>query len=162
MTDPKPEPADEGQMSTVRIVVTVVLLFAFGALVAVLMVAADSGNEVVWGRRVYLLGGVEAIVFASVGWLFGREVHRSEATTAKKDAADAKKDAAAANDEAKAKTEEAAIERTKGQAVKAAVRNLTPGAPDAGGGAKPVGLDDAAAPVQVAGLAGMCEELWPD
>jgi hypothetical protein len=59
----------------VRTVVTVVLLLAFGVLVVVMIVTSDSLSEVAWNRRVYLLGGVEAIVFTSVGWLFGREVH---------------------------------------------------------------------------------------
>ena len=167
MTEQPPGGGTDGNAGTlVRTVVTVVLLLAFGVLVVVMLVTSDSLSEVAWNRRVYLLGGVEAIVFTSVGWLFGREVHRSEAQTAKEDAAQAKKDSARANQEALAKTEEAAIERTKGRAVKAAARHAA--AADgrgADGGAQAVGLEPgqpAAAPVPLAGLVGMVEELWPD
>jgi hypothetical protein len=167
MSDQPGGESSNGNAGTlVRTVVTVVLLLGFGVLVTILMVTSASLSEVAWNRRVYLLGGVEAIVFTSVGWLFGREVHRSEAQTAKNDAAQAKQDAAQANQEALEKTEEAAIERTKGQAVKAAARHAAaPGGRDADGGSQAVGLEPgqpAAAPVPLAGLVGMVEELWPD
>jgi len=145
-------------------VVTVVLLVAFGILIILLMDNADSANETTWNRHIYLFAAAEAIVFTSVGWLFGREVHRSEAKTAKDDAAAAKKDAKDAKDAEAAKVEEAAVERTKGQAVKAAVRHGASGrAADAGGGAQPVGLEPGAAAADpLAGVRGMVEELWPD
>jgi hypothetical protein len=56
--------------------------------------ADDQGaNETVWGRYMFLLGGLEAVVFTAVGWLFGREVNRKQAEQAEQatqEAADAK------------------------------------------------------------------------
>jgi hypothetical protein len=68
-------------MDAVRAVLTVVLIGAFAAFVAFLLnhVAADATS---WERYLYLLTGVEAIVFAAVGWLFGREVNRARAESA--------------------------------------------------------------------------------
>jgi len=145
-------------------VVTVVLLVAFGILIIVLIDQADSASDAAWNRRIYLFASAEAIVFTSVGWLFGREVHRSEAKTAKDDAAAAKKDAKDAEVTAAAKVEEAAIERTKGESAKAAVRHGVPGgAPAQGGGAQPVGLEPGGGGADpLAGVRGMLEELWPD
>jgi hypothetical protein len=151
--------------AVVRTVVTVALLLAFGALVVVMMINADRATEIVWNRGVYLLGGVEALVFTSVGWMFGKEVHRSEAKTAKDDAAQSKRDATQAYAEATAKGEEAAVERTKGRAVKAFARNVVaPSGRDSDDGAQPVGLGGGQAPAATppGGLLGMVEELWPD
>jgi hypothetical protein len=50
---------------------------------------ADVASESIWSRYVLVLQGVEAIAFTAIGWLFGREVHRGEAETAKKDKAEA-------------------------------------------------------------------------
>ncbi len=58
--------------------VAVILIIGFLIFVAVLNAGADSANSEVWQRRIYLLGGVEAIVFTAVGWLFGREVNRQQ------------------------------------------------------------------------------------
>jgi hypothetical protein len=77
--------------SAVALLVAIVLLIAGGVLVAYLIqnVAAD---EPTWQRYTYLLTGVEAVVFAAVGWLFGREVHREQAANAEKARTEADKD----------------------------------------------------------------------
>lgn len=41
-----------------------------------------EGEELQWSRLVFLFSGVEAIVFAAAGFVFGREVHRSKAEAA--------------------------------------------------------------------------------
>jgi len=58
-------------------------LAAFFALI-ILMFTERGGSQTAWDRLVYLLTGVEAVAFASAGWLFGKEVHRSEAQEARK------------------------------------------------------------------------------
>lgn len=98
--------------------VAVGLIAAFMALVAVLMFLAGS-QDIVWQRRVYLFGAVEAVVFTAVGWIFGREVHRSEATAARSDAARATSRAVQAE-------RVAAEEQSRGKVVKAAVNSLQP------------------------------------
>ena len=84
-----------GASPVVLLVIAVALLVAYGVTIFVLFnLADDSGvDEPIWSRYIYLLGGLEAIVFTAVGWLFGREVNRKQAEQAEKatkDAADAK------------------------------------------------------------------------
>ncbi|MFT7022422.1 MAG: hypothetical protein ACJA07_001506 [Rhodococcus sp. (in: high G+C Gram-positive bacteria)] len=87
--------------------VAIALVVVFLALSVWLFTAAnDEGTtEIVWSRYAYIVGGLEAIVFAAVGWLFGREVNRGTAEVAKKQAdaatqaADAAKGKAAAGNE---------------------------------------------------------------
>ena len=50
-----------------------------------------KGEELQWSRLVFLFSGVEAIVFAAVGFVFGREVHRSKAEAADERAESAEK-----------------------------------------------------------------------
>ena len=69
-------------------VVAVVSLLGFGALALYLLIDVDV-EEVTWSRRVYIFAAVEAITFAGVGWLFGREVHRERAEVAEDRAANA-------------------------------------------------------------------------
>jgi hypothetical protein len=53
-----------------------------------------------WTRYTFLLGGIEAIAFAAVGYLFGKEVHRQQAEKAEKRAQDAQGEVVAANNRA--------------------------------------------------------------
>jgi hypothetical protein len=71
-------------------------------------------QEAIWGRRLLLFSGLEAIAFAGVGWLFGKEVNRGAAVAA-----------AEANGRA---TDEAAARGSvqgKGEALAAAVRTAS-------------------------------------
>jgi hypothetical protein len=52
---------------------------------------ADVANESIWSRYVLVLQGIEAIAFTAIGWLFGREVHRGEAESAKQDKVEAER-----------------------------------------------------------------------
>src|SRR5215212_6276137 len=99
MVERPQQPQQDGSKWAWQFVVTILLLLAFAVLVIVLTISADTGDETTWQRRVYLFGAVQAIVFTAVGWLFGREVHRSAAESAKDDADAAKQDAAVARDE---------------------------------------------------------------
>jgi hypothetical protein len=140
--------------------VTVALLVGLTVLIVVLMVNAEDAEQSEWDRRVYLLGGVEAIVFTAVGWLFGREVHRNEAKAAKQDAAKSKQDADAARTEAKTMSAQVAEARVKGQAAKSFVRNVT-----ASGARSSEALgttEGGPAPDALGGLQGFVEDLWPD
>ena len=100
-------------MNTVKAIVTVVLIVAFAALM-VFLLGEVGVSQVSWERYVYLLSGVEAVVFAAVGWLFGKEVHREQArqAEAKAEQASAKHVAAAS---------EAAAEKARGLALARAI-----------------------------------------
>jgi hypothetical protein len=90
--------------------VTLVALLAYGWMVYILWTQIGSG-EPAWSRKVLLLTGVEAITFAAVGWLFGREVNRGAAEAAKDAQSDAQQNAAKAGEE-----------RGKGRALTEAIR----------------------------------------
>jgi hypothetical protein len=100
-------------MNTVKAIVTIVLIVAFAALM-VFLLGEVGVRQVSWERYVYLLSGVEAVVFAAVGWLFGKEVHREQAQQA-----EAKAEQASAGHVAAAS--EAAAERERGLALARAV-----------------------------------------
>ena len=109
-----------GPSTKAQLIIASALLIGFGAVVVLMLAWAET-----WEQRVYVFGAVEAIVFTAVGWVFGREVHRQSAETAKEDAAEAKQDA-------KAKTEEVkglAVEAEKGRALALAVKNTVAAAP---------------------------------
>lgn len=120
----------DGAKWTWQFMVAVGLLLAFAALDVVMLFMANTGTEIVWQRRVYLFGCVEAVVFTAVGWLFGREVSRSAAESAKQEASEAKQDATDARAEAKKKTDDAATaaqkeaeERARAQAVASVIQH---------------------------------------
>jgi hypothetical protein len=117
--------------------VTVGLLVALGAASLWLMVTANAGDTV-WQHRTYVFAAVEAITFTAVGWLFGKEVHRGEAETAKADAAESKSDANTAN--ARLLTEVAATTRTstKMMALGVAINHAFAETTRRGGGGGPV------------------------
>ncbi len=67
---------------------------AIGSLLAfawfiIFLLRRTNASELEWTRGVYLLSGVEAIVFAAAGFLFGREVNRGRAEHAEERAATA-------------------------------------------------------------------------
>lgn len=140
------ETAEDRARSAMRwrhqFLVTIALLVGFAALVVVMMWLAD-GDDRVWQRRVYVFGAVQAIVFTAIGWLFGREVSRADAESARGDAAASKQEA---KDEA-ARSAEAQREATAAQekvnAVRAAAAAAAParGGPQDVGGRRPAQLD---------------------
>jgi hypothetical protein len=148
--------------------VAVALVVAFVAL-AVAMLGLADGSDQAWQRRVYVFGAVEAVVFTAVGWLFGREVHRAEAETAKSDAADAKREAETAREEAKRNataaaeaTRSAAEEHAQARTVAATVRHTTIAGTAGGGpgGDVSLGAAEPARPAAVVDLKGLLEELY--
>ena len=56
-------------------VVALLALAALGVLIGYLMFHLGL-SEPNWSRATYLLNGVEAVAFAAVGWLFGKDVRR--------------------------------------------------------------------------------------
>ncbi|WP_436532203.1 hypothetical protein [Actinoplanes sp. HUAS TT8] len=139
MTDPQPELSTRElkRRWTGQFGVAAGLLIGFAFLV-VAMILLAGGDDVVWQRRVYVFGAVEALVFTAIGWLFGREVHRSAAQAARADADAANQAAEQARAETRTETSEAAAARvaaaeaaTTLRAVRAAA--LAAPAPEPGG-----------------------------
>lgn len=71
-------------------------LLAFFVLLFYLLSQVQELSDIAWTRAVYLLTGVEAIVFAAMGFVFGREVQRGRAEKAE-ERADVQADRADAN-----------------------------------------------------------------
>jgi lysylphosphatidylglycerol synthetase-like protein (DUF2156 family) len=99
-----------------QFVVAGMLIVAFAVLTFFMLSWADAPAEE-WKNLVFVFSSVEAIVFTAVGWLFGREVHREGAETARKDAAEAQ-------DKADANQREAADEKAKGMRLAGAVEAM--------------------------------------
>ncbi|MBT9187789.1 hypothetical protein [Zobellia russellii] len=68
-------------IAVMQFVIAIALLIAYGFFIYFLIGKVDSGDPS-WSRLIYLFSGVEAIVFAAVGFLFGKEVNRQRAEKA--------------------------------------------------------------------------------
>ncbi len=80
----------------------VAILIFYLAFIAYLIFKIDI-DETHWGRFLFLFSGIEAIVFAAVGYVFGRDVSRKAEANAEKNANEAKKE----KDEAQKEKEKA-------------------------------------------------------
>ena len=83
-------------------IIAVAILIAYGFFIYYLL-GKVGGDEREWSRSIFLFSGVEAIVFAAAGFLFGREVNRKRAENAEED----RKRAEEAKEKAEIKKEEA-------------------------------------------------------
>lgn len=153
-----------GQMRyLVTMTIAVVLLVAFGLLVYYLNGKADGANELAWQRRVYLFGGVEAIVFTAVGWIFGREVNRQQVDAAENRANTSEQKADAAASKAAAADAKAADLAARGEAAKAAVlaRHATLSNPQGVRTRSVYGEKAAAAATELEDLVNFMSTLYP-
>jgi hypothetical protein len=85
-------------MNLVRVGFAIVVIVAFGIFAYYLVVHADTTNQTEWERWVYVFGAIEAIAFAAVGWVFGREVNRERAEKAEDRAQTAEQEKVAEHD----------------------------------------------------------------
>jgi hypothetical protein len=139
-------------------VVTIALLGGFAVLV-IAMIWLAGGTDDAWQRRVYVFGAVEAIVFTAIGWLFGREVNRTAAKTAREDAESARADAREKAARSAAAERQAISAQGKLDAVRAARRA---GGPPAGRGAPADVAGQRSTPDQVDLAKFIDELLGPD
>jgi hypothetical protein len=129
----------------------------FIATVIFLFSQARKSADPTWQRFVYVFGGIEAVVFTAVGWLFGREVNRQQAVSATNRAD--KSDAAATTAIAKA-----ADLQARGRAAKAAIdaRRSTYSNPAAATSRGFVGASANAASADITELSSFMNDLFPD
>lgn len=140
-TDQDPVPPDpNGVPWPWRFGVTLGLLLGFAVLVGVMMWLA-GGDDTAWERRQYVFISVQAIVFAAVGWLFARQVQRTELRTVHGDAAAARAEALVQTERAAEARQRAAAAEARAEAVRAALRSAAgPGGPTGSGpSAEPTG-----------------------
>lgn len=139
--------------------VTLLALAGFSAFIIYLLFDIGA-KDPVWSRRTYLFAAVEAVTFAAVGWLFGKEVHRERAEAAEKRADSSETKAAT-------KSEESARLHERGLALKQAIegareshRRLAPHLQRSfGAAADSVGATTGS---QLDSLAIQAEKLFPD
>ena len=84
-------------MDRARMVFAGIVTAIFVAAAIVLILNANTVSPEAWSRLVYVFGGIEAIAFTAVGWVFGAEVNRQRADKAEEraDQATQEKDAEA-------------------------------------------------------------------
>jgi hypothetical protein len=133
-------------------------------LVYYLATTASSLSELTWQRRVYLFGGVEAIVFTAVGWIFGREVNRVQVDSAESRAKTSERRAETAVDEAATANAKVADLAARGEAAKAAVltRHAVLSNPQNVRTRSIYGDNSEAASTELEDLANFMSALYPD
>jgi uncharacterized membrane protein YeiH len=77
-------------MNTVRATFAALVIIAFAVFAIFLVTNADTQDQTEWERWVYVFGAVQAIAFAAIGWVFGREVNRERAEKAEQRADETK------------------------------------------------------------------------
>lgn len=80
-------------MHKFRVIVAAIVIAVFVVFGAFLVFNADTENSTEWERWVYVFGAAEAVAFAAIGWMFGREVNRQRAEKAEEGAEKARTDA---------------------------------------------------------------------
>lgn len=133
-------------------IVAVASFVAFGALALYLLIDVDV-EELTWSRRVYIFAAVEAITFAGVGWLFGREVHRERAEVAEDRAANAEQKTDAVSATATQSVIDASRFRDRGVLLREELRSAAKSQQTRG---------PAQAGSPIADLAAKAELLFPD
>jgi len=113
MSDPQPEPLWRSALAATVAVAALLVFLGF----TVFLFSRTDQSDLQWTRAVYLLSGVEAVTFAGIGWLFGREVHRAQAQQAQERAVRAEEQAATAGEKAASATAEAADHKARSQAL---------------------------------------------
>jgi hypothetical protein len=142
--------------------IAIVLLVAYLILLIWLFSSADDiKDDNLWGRLIYVAGGLGALVSAATGWLFGREVHRGAAEVATAAAQSAREDAGKAHDEL-GKAHDVALRAQRdaahGHSLAAAIRAATKSSAVArDAGADVVGFAQA----HLSTLQALADELFP-
>lgn len=71
-------------LGSIPYIIAVAALIAYGFFIHFLL-GKVGDDEPEWSRSIFLFSGVEAIVFAAAGFLFGREVNRKRAQNAEEE-----------------------------------------------------------------------------
>jgi len=118
--------ASQGDSFGLQKFVLAILIFLAYLIFIVYMLYESKTTDLAWTRMLYLFSGLEAIVFAALGYVFGKDVHRIRAEKAEERAEDAKKSEKDAKKEAEKANEKARIEKEKGIQLSTAVvaRNM--------------------------------------
>ena len=152
-------------MDFIRAAVAVVVLALFVAALGFLVSRIDA-QDTSWSRFMYLYNGLEAIVFAAIGWLFGREVHRAQAQAAEQRASAAEQRATEAGTESATAKLEAKESAVKAHSLVHAIHATAQGAGAAGSraermGPQPSGAGQANGTDPMGYLARLADSMFP-
>lgn len=100
-----------------------ILIFLVYIFFIVYMLIESGTKEIDWTRMLYLFSGLEAIVFAALGYVFGKDIHRIRAENAEEDAKQAKKETDKAKKESEIAKDKAQREREKGIELSSSIRS---------------------------------------
>ena len=123
MTDPQPEQPEASRWKEPPFWFGVAVIAAFTGLSFYLIRAAATTDDPGWTRMLYIYGGLEAIVFAAAGYIFGREVHRERAEAAEAMAQDAARELRDTTAEKLDAEQREADVRARAQALASVVRS---------------------------------------
>lgn len=140
-----------------QVLAAAALLAVFVAFGALMILNADTSDSV-WKNRIMIFSAFQALVFAAVGWLVGREVNRVPAEQARAEAQQAAQQAREYAEDATEARVRAATEETRGRALAAAITSTASSVNGAGLGSS-LDRSNATQP-QMAALATMAEELY--
>ncbi|MDT7827780.1 hypothetical protein RQM65_03760 [Pricia sp. S334] len=93
----KPGKTQDSRLNKNDVFTLITYVIAIGALIAYgyfihFLTGKAKFDDPEWSRLIYLFSGVEAIVFAAAGFLFGKEVNRKRAENAEKEKNEAKQE----------------------------------------------------------------------
>jgi len=96
------------------------ILIAVFVIALIVMALLRSDRE--WDRLIYLFGGLEAVVFAAAGALFGTSVQRGNLADARNDASQARQEADTARTQAQRNVADAEKGKVLAEACRAAAQ----------------------------------------
>jgi len=109
------DPSDS-QKFVLAIIILIVYLIFIG-----FMLFKSKIEEPSWSRMLYLFSGIEAIVFAALGYVFGKDIHRIRAEKAEENVEEAKKETDKAKKETDNAKKTAEAEKLKGVKLSTAI-----------------------------------------
>lgn len=104
-----------------KFILAIIILIVYLIFIAFMLYNSDVAIETNWNRMLYLFSGIEAIVFAALGYVFGKDIHRIRAEKAEENADQAKKETDKAKKETDNAKKTAEEEKIKGVKLSTAI-----------------------------------------
>lgn len=112
-------------LNSQRFILAVVMFISYLAFITYLVIMAGKDDSVMWTKLLYLFTGIETIVFAALGYVFGQDINRKRAENAENALDNAKQEEANAKVETEKAKKEAQKEREKGIALSTAIKSTS-------------------------------------
>lgn len=113
-----------------KFIVAIIILIVYLVFIAFMLYNSDVEEEKNWNRMLYLFSGIEAIVFAALGYVFGKDIHRIRAEKAEENADQAKRETDKAKKETDNAKKTAEEEKIKGIKLSTAILSRNTATPE--------------------------------